>query len=438
MNLTENIFLPLGDFLLNTTYIKHLKNIRNIEKNSLVQNNSIQEKKLCQVLNYATKHSRYYQSLNVINKSGQHPTQWLNQFPVLKKKQLRENIDSIVTRNDLSSLDSIKSSGSTGPHGVVYFDKNEISIPRAIQTLWWEWAGFQFGNTILQTGISTNNRSKIKRIKDVLLKTNYVSAFSHNENEILEELRKLQHKNRDHFFGYASSLYLYAKIASENNIENVRFKSVSSFGEMMLPHYRSLIENVFNTKVFNTYGCSEGLMVAAECEHGHYHIMNTHVIVELLDENDLEIQEGEYGRVVLTSLDNFTTPLIRYEVGDIALKSSKMSCECGRPFPILGEVLGRTTELLKTPHGHFITVQTVVRVMKHVEGIDQFKFIQTTPDSFVLEYKPSNDFKKENLNDVVLFFEREIFEKLSISFEEKTKIEPAPSGKVQLIKSLIS
>ena len=212
---------------------------------------------------------------------------------------------------------------------------------------------------------------------------------------------------------------------------------MSSFGEMLLPIYKEVIERVFNTRVFNTYGSSEGLMIAAECVQGNMHQMSNHVIVELLDDDDKEVEPGQIGRVIVTGLDNLTTPLIRYEIGDLVLKPKEVKCSCHLPYPLFGEVIGRTSDMLETPKGNYITVQTVVRVLKHFDGIDQFRFVQLSPHQFKLEYIPNKSFLNDDLNRVKSFFGKNLNEELNIEFQEVSEIEKAPSGKQQLIKNML-
>ena len=94
-----------------------------------------------------------------------------------------------------------------------------------------------------------------------------------------------------------------------------------------------MIENKFNTEVFDTYGAAEGLMIAGECSEHKYHVLAPHVHIEILDEDGRTVPDGTLGQVVVTSLDNYLMPLIRYKIGDLAIKSSTMSgCKCGAIF----------------------------------------------------------------------------------------------------------
>jgi len=241
--LLENIILPLGDQLTGGSFIKKLKYWREVCDLSQNELNNLQKEKLSKILEFASSYSPFYKALAIPHSSD--PYEWLANFPILKKQQFRDHLSGFLTTNNLEGLTAITSSGSTGPPSKIYFSKEELSSNRALQVLWWEWAGYRFGNSILQTGVNMQ-RSKDKAIKDKLLNTRYISAMSHSEAEILRELRHLQKSPKDHFVAYASSLYLFAKTSLDHEISNIQFKSIISLGEKLLPHFRETIEKAFS------------------------------------------------------------------------------------------------------------------------------------------------------------------------------------------------
>ncbi len=431
-NILENLILPLGDIIIGTNFISKLKQWRKILSKNQVEIERIQREKLTAMLVHASINSPYYSLQNIEKKSD--PIAWLKSFPVLGKRSFRDSIEFFVTKPIDKNLVAVMSSGSTGPPSKVYFDKDELSNNRALQVIWWEWAGYSFGNSLLQTGVNMN-RSLEKSIKDKLLNTRYIDAMSHEESQILSELKLLQKHPKDHFVAYASSLFLFAKTAMEHNILDVKFKSVISIGEKLLPQFRESIEKTFSCQVYDTYGASEGFLIASQCAKGNYHIMSPHVFVEILNDFDQEVKQGEMGRVVLTGLDNFTTPLIRYEVGDLAVKGSSEKCSCGLELPILGEIIGRQTEFLLTNSGKYITVQSVVRIMKQFSEIDQFKVIQSDQNQFLLQYvslKNKNDVRE---SAILKAFEDVFGQEMNFSFEKVAAMPKAKSGKFQLIEN---
>ncbi|PZX47672.1 phenylacetate--CoA ligase family protein [Algoriphagus chordae] len=431
----EHAILPIGDRLLKSTFIEKLRYWRKTVAQDGAHLEQLQSEKLHKILSHAAAKSPYFKLLNIPENADSRT--WLKSFPVLAKKTFRENLEFIVTDKNKESLTAIMSSGSTGPPSKVYFSKDELSNNRALQILWWEWAGYKFGKSLLQTGVNMT-RSSEKAIKDKLLNTRYIDAMSHDKTQILAELELLREEPRSHFVAYASSLYLFAKIALENNIKDVHFESVVSIGEKLLPQFREAIEKAFACQVYDTYGASEGFLIASQCKAGNYHIMSPHLVLELLDDDGNEVQPGQMGRVVLTGLDNFTTPLIRYEVGDLAIKAINNTCTCGLQLPLLGEVIGRQTEFIMTPSGKYITVQTVVRILKQYPEIDQFKLIQLGENELKLVYvSPKNQLDVRE-KDLQLAFEEVFGENLNFEFEKVPELPKAKSGKFQLIENLLT
>ena len=78
-----------------------------------------------------------------------------------------------------------------------------------------------------------------------------------------------------------------------------------------------------NPTIAEVYGTTEGFMIAGLCENGNHHILTPHVYLELLDKDGNEVAPGELGYVVVTRLDAFSFPLIRYYLGDLAIKETE-------------------------------------------------------------------------------------------------------------------
>ena len=145
---------------------------------------------------------------------------------------------------------------------------------------------------------------------------------------------------------------------------------------MLFPRYRTKIEEAFETTVFDTYGCSEGFHIAAQCGlEDHYHIQDLDVIVEFLDDDDQPVPPGIPGHVVVTRLHPGPMPFIRYKVGDIAeYKMGK--CSCGRNFSLLKSIQGRNTDVVLTPGGNRLIVHFFTGILEHFPEIDSFQVVQ--------------------------------------------------------------
>jgi phenylacetate-CoA ligase len=432
--LIENIILPAGDIALGTAYMKQLRDWREIQFKNAAQLHAIQKERLAGLLSYASEKAPFYKNLNI--PENQDPFARIKNFPVMTKKIIKEKMDGLVLK-DRDSLIKLASSGSSGIQGVVYMDKMNQSNQLAAQTLWWEWSGYKLGNSILQTGI-TPNRGKVKATKDFLLNTLYVSAYNLDQAEVLNILKGLQKKPRQHFMGYASSLFVFAKVAEENGINDIHFDSVVSWGDKMFPHFRTFIEKQFHTTVFDTYGCSEGFMIAGECPAHNYHIMTPLVYLEILNDNGNDVAPGELGNVVVTRLDNYAMPLIRYYLGDLAIVDEPSArCSCGRELPLLKKVIGRDTDIVKTRSGKFMVVHAFTGIFEHIPEIKQFKVVQNDLDSIDIEYIKDNGFTEQVLDQVREKINGYLHENFPVHFKEVDHIAPTPSGKPQIIQSFL-
>jgi phenylacetate-CoA ligase len=171
-----------------------------------------------------------------------------------------------------------------------------------------------------------------------------------------------------------SSIYLLAKFIRDNGYE-IDFQPVAIFttAEKLLPGQRKVIEEVFKTKVFDTYGVNDGGISAYECDrHEGLHISTERAILEVVDEEGKQII-GKEGRILATSLYNYAFPFIRYEVGDIGI-IQQTRCSCGRQTLLLKEVKGRTTDFLYL-NGIVIGSPVLTLLMREFD-VEQYQIVQ--------------------------------------------------------------
>ncbi len=432
--IVKHLISPLSDIILGLSINKELKRIRSIQWYPKEELLNLQLLKLKNILSHSEKNIPYYSTIfkkNNYDNNGD-TLKELKKIPFLTKTIIKKNLPSKILDKNSRIYAKEKTSGSSGHQGVYYLDKLAYSKVIAIQSLWWEWSGFRFGDRVLQTGMTTK-RGFIKSIKDWLFRVNYTQAFLMDEKTVKNKLLPLVNK-RAFFMGYASSLYTYARYAEKQNIRKVQFEAVVSWGDKMFPHYRSLIEKVFHTKVYDTYGAAEGLMIAAECENHIYHIMTPHVFVEILDKDGEEVKEGEIGEVFVTSLTNYLMPLIRYKIGDLAIKSSVKECPCGRSLPILEKIIGRDTDIVYTSKGKALIVHFFTGILEHVHEIKQFQVYQKNKGSEIeIKYRKGDNFQSTVLEEIKSEMYKKAEEEFLIVFSEVDKIDPSPSGKPQIV-----
>jgi phenylacetate-CoA ligase len=163
------------------------------------------------------------------------------------------------------------------------------------------------------------------------------------EEDIQNFIKIINSYKPDLIRGYSSSLYEISRYAENNNLKLYSPNVVIGAAETLTQKMREKIEDVFRTKMYNFYGTREVSSIAGECNDGLMHIFTFYNNVEILNNNDKPVTNGEEGRVIVTNLHNYSMPLIRYEICDIAVPGSN-KCECGNYLPTLKNVTGRITD----------------------------------------------------------------------------------------------
>lgn len=435
--LLNTVILPISEFVFNIPLSKEIKNLDQITQLSSDEIEKIQSKKLAKLLSFCVENSDYYKQLNIefnFENSLENSLENLKKFPILTKLILKENTNLILTQPKKQLLKN-GSSGSTGEQTFVYWSKKEQTINRATQLLWWKWSGYQIGDRLIQTGI-TPNRTGLKKYKDYFFRTNYVQAFSHNKLEISNFLKSLDPNKEYILAGYASSLYVISKIALENNIK-LKINSAISWGDKLFDHYRISIKKAFGSNTFETYGSAEGLMIGAQKDLNYLYLMSPNVVVEILDDNGNEVNDGELGNVVITNLNGYAMPLIRYKVGDLAIKLPKEKYPKNRALnlPIFEKIIGRDTDIIKTPQGNYMVVHSFTGIFEHISEIKQFCVVQNNIHGIEINYIKAEGFSDAVLDKITFEIRKYITEPFQIKYNEVLEIKATASGKPQLIVS---
>jgi phenylacetate-CoA ligase len=126
------------------------------------------------------------------------------------------------------------------------------------------------------------------------------------------------------------------------------------------------------------YTLSEAGYIAIQCPvSGLYHVMEP-TIVELLRDDDTPCQVGESGRVVVSDTTNYSSPVIRYETGDYAIRGP--CCVCGRGLETFERILGRRRNLITLPDGSRRWPVVGHRTFRDIADIQQVQVIQHSVD----------------------------------------------------------
>jgi len=160
---------------------------------------------------------------------------------------------------------------------------------------------------------------------------------------------------------------------------------ILTFGETVPPRLREDARRVLGMRIADRYSCEEIGPIAFQCwkDDRHYHVASSNVIVEAVDDSGRKVAEGAPGNLVLTALNATATPILRYNLGDIARLLPR--CACGHAGPALIDLQGRRKSLLRRPDGQRILYYTRAPEMMRIAPLRAFRVVQPDRATLVLE-----------------------------------------------------
>jgi phenylacetate-CoA ligase len=152
-------------------------------------------------------------------------------------------------------------------------------------------------------------------------------------------------------------------------------RHIKTVGETVSAELRERTRRICELPIEDSYSSQECGVIAVQCTTGGlFHIMAESVVVEVLDSAGHPCPPGQSGRIVVTDLRNFASPMIRYDIGDIAVRGEP--CACGLQLPTLQSIMGRDRNLVARPDGSRRYAIVGFHEFQKVADVLQFRCIQ--------------------------------------------------------------
>jgi len=122
---------------------------------------------------------------------------------------------------------------------------------------------------------------------------------------------------------------------------NIKPGIIFTFAGEATAGIRQISEKAWGRDLSRLLLAPEAGILAAECrEHSGMHLNEDLFIFEVVDEKNQTVPAGTPGaKLLVTALNGYTQPLIRYELPD-ALKLAEKPCACGRPYRLIESIKG--------------------------------------------------------------------------------------------------
>jgi phenylacetate-CoA ligase len=423
--------------------------IRNlIKEKRLVE---FQKESLRNLILHAYKNVPYYTQIfnkvNIVKNSNIADLSRFSKIPILTKDIIRNNQESLVSKDYKQRRWYHNSSGGSTGEPLRFIQDNTYEK--------WCKASTRYFGVII--GINTNNNPKnislwgsdidiLKNSTDIkesvqnfLTNTKLLNCFKMNEDNIKKYIKTINSFKPEYIVGYAGSLYELCRFAEKEQLKLITPNIIISAAETLRDDMRQKIEEVFGTKVFDFYGSREAASLAGECKYGSIHIFSYNNLIEILDEDNQPVKKNEEGRVIITNLHNYSMPLIRYEIGDMAVLGDKR-CKCGSPLPTLEKLAGRIIEHFIKEDGEVVPGEFFIYlfIVYYNKGIvKQFQVIQEEYKRIKILIVPFGNINEPERKDIEDKIKVVMGKDIKIIWEFVDDIPKTKSGKYIYIRSLV-
>lgn len=216
-----------------------------------------------------------------------------------------------------------------------------------------------------------------------------------------------------------------------------RLREVLQVSESVTPEMRERTRRLVGASIRDRYSCEELGPIALQCpvHEDRLHVCVANTIVEVVDDGGAPCPEGVAGSVLVTGLHQLASPMVRYELGDVAALHPQ--CRCGERVPSLSGLLGRKRFLLRLPDGQRIQFRVVGAHWTQVAPVRQHRLVQVSADEIVAELVLDRPLLAAEREALAAMLRERIHPKLRYRIEQVNAIAWAPGGKRQEMVCLI-
>lgn len=429
----------------NTDFFSILEWLRKSQFWSLEKIREYREEHLQNIIQYAYGTVPYYRELfkaNRLTPKDIKSSSELYKIPILTKELYKSNRDKLIsTAVNVKDIYWGRTSGSTGKALEYGLSKNTLAFQWAV---WWRFRerfGLKFGdkhlNFVGSKLIVPKEQSKPPYWRYFKEQNQYIiNMFQLRKEKIRDIVDFVNNEKFEFFSGYPSNIYQFALLVKESGLSLINPpKIILTGGEKLRPSQLKVIHEVCKCKILDHYGFCEAAGNASRCECEVYHEDFEFGLLEPY--NSEEISENEIrGEILTTSFCNVALPLIRYQVGDVAIWSS-LECKCGRHSAIITNIEGRLEDAILTPEG--LRISRLDGIWEDTDNVLEAQILQDKIDHVVLRVVKSQSFSPKDEEKILKNAEMCLSSKITVDIKyiESSQLEKTNAGKFKAVVSLL-
>lgn len=427
------------------SFVEQYLEIRNLSGKTAIDD--YLEKKLTDLFLHAYEHNRYFHRIfNQIDliQDGKVYLSRFSDIPILTKDIIRRNQQELIS-NDYQTRKWFynSSGGSTGePIRLIqddffskwnaatnyYYYKDILGVEEPVVKKVLLWGS--------ERDIFKGNMGLKAKILNRVSNTVFLNSFRMTEQDLERYINSINSFKPEIVRGYAGSLYELCHYAEKKKLPLFSPKVVVSAAESLSDKMRETIQSNFGTKVYNFYGSREVSNLAGECKDGLMHPFMFWNYQEVLDESNQPVKEGKEGRIVVTNLFNYSMPLIRYEIGDMAVLGPE-SCSCGNFLPTIERITGRVTDHFALRNGTTIHGEYFTHLFYLKDWVEKFQVIQEDYGTIRILLIPASEVIQADQEAIESKIKLVMGSEIKVIWEIVDDIQKTPSGKYIYTRSLV-
>jgi len=398
------------------------------------ETSSWQEEKCFEIFKYHFKNNSHYKTL--VTK----PIHKWSDIPILEKKDLR--VDTSRNKTRYKKYYIRNTSGSTGTpfyYALDYFN----------HALTW----MLFSNRYKELGISlndkqarffgspSNSKENLKeKLKDYISNRHRFSLLDLSDRTFERWIKKFRLHRLEYIYGYSFPIISFCNYLKKQQIilKEVcpRLKAIIVTAETCSEQDEILIRETTKLPIANEYGASE-LGIIGFGETNKWKLSEELLYIEIVDESDNLVPDGQLGRIICTSLFNKATPFIRYDIGDLGC------IETIDNKRYITKLEGRKEELMFLPSGRKLPGDTffyyiIKDFAQKFKALIEYRVIQKTISDFQILIVASIDIQDKDITLLKKLIDNRLNEDVTILVSQVENIERSKMGKFRRFISLIS
>jgi phenylacetate-CoA ligase len=336
----------------------------------------LQRSRLAELVTHARENSSYYREKFRGVAGIEAGSFELTGVPTTTKSEIMENFEESLTVDDIRRGDVEKFFENDENLGKLFLDKYVLSHTSGSQgqpllivqqpenlELLFALQASRGNHEQLNVWTAVKHLIKPARMAAVILKRGFypsacafeylpegaaqfleILTVSLTDEDLIERIAQFR---PTHLTAYASVLHELARRTEAGELDlKPELVQVVNISERLMPQAREHYAKVFDALVLNDYAMGECLFLTNGCHNsGGMHVNADWAILEVVDENNRPVKDGEKGaKVLLTNLANQVQPILRYEIGDIVTMATE-PCGCGSNLPLIEGIDGRDSDM---------------------------------------------------------------------------------------------